>query len=114
MILFSSTVPPQSMGSDYKGAVAAGGHVEIWCMAQTSNPPVDILWTWKEDGNRIVSDDIRTTYIDGEFHGRLTRSVLVLSADKRRNGKIVRCMPRLDGVVLENMTQEFKLNITCE
>ena len=94
--------------------VAEGGEIALWCMAQTSNPPVTIIW--KEDGHPFTLDhETITKSIEGEFHGREVRSEVVLKVvDKDVNGKIVTCLPEFGGTPLKKLSHQFVLNVTCK
>ena len=98
--------------SGSSGVVAEGGQIILWCMSETSNPPVTILW--EEDGKPIRSHHDAPTHMKGAFHGTLVRSEVILSADRYRHGHVITCTPAFEGFKLEELSQQFTLNVTCE
>ena len=92
--------------------VAEGGQIRLWCKSKSSNPAVTILWG--EDGNNISFNKTKNNYFNGDFNGTHVHSQLVLPALRTRNGHVVTCTPWVDGVVLEELTKQFVLNVTCK
>ena len=111
MWLFFPTVQPMRMASSSRGAVAVGENITLWCMSQSSNPSVKMKW--KEGGATIASDYITTTSFQDVFFGTKVQSTVVLLAKKERSGHLVTCTPEYDGVLLDELSKQYLLNVTC-
>ena len=111
-MLLRFTVEPLYVELGSNGAVPVGGRVELCCRSQASDPPVVIVWL--EDGSPMVSYNITTDYIKGDFPGTKVQSKVVIPAERRRNGREVSCKPWFDGELLEDLSQQLALNVTCK
>ena len=105
-------VQPFKLEVGSNNAVPEGGILTLECMSMTSNPAVIISWT--EGSTPILSQYITVTPHSGKFYGTQIHSQVILSAEKNRNGRIVTCTAEFDGVVLEELSRQFVLNVTCK
>ena len=110
--LFSFIVQPTHTESSPNKPQPEGGKISLWCRSQTSNPPVTILW--EENGIPIPSDRIEVITSEGDFHGTKVQSTVILPAEKSKNEHVVTCTPELNGMLLENQSKHYMLNVTCK
>ena len=104
--------PVRIESSHIKPVLVAGKSSTLWCMATTSNPVTKIKWR----GSRfsIPHDAVTTKISDGEFHGKVVNSTVVLFAKKIWNTRIVTCTPEFNGFSLKNHSVNFILNVTSK